>query len=125
MNTITATARRWEHGWELWLDGEAATQVSTLDQAPAQIRDYLDTVDPGVDHAGWQVVVTPELGELGERVRAARSATIAAAQAQEDAARRAREVAKALREAGLSVTDSAAILGVSRGRVSQLVAAAQ
>lgn len=121
---IKASARRWEHGWELWIDGEAATQVTTLDNAPAQIRDYLDTIEPDVDHSGWEVVVTPELGELGERVRAARAATAAAAEAQEDAARRAREVARELREAGLSVTDAAAILGVSRGRVSQLVAAA-
>ncbi|MPM38582.1 hypothetical protein SDC9_85211 [bioreactor metagenome] len=34
---------------------------------------------------------------------------------------RSREVVRHLREAGHSVTDSAAILGVSRGRISQLV----
>jgi transcriptional regulator with XRE-family HTH domain len=37
------------------------------------------------------------------------------------AAAESREVAKALREdAGLSVTDSAVVMGVSRGRISQL-----
>lgn len=124
MNTVTAIAHRWEHGWELWLAGEPATQVSTLDQAPTQVRDYLDTIDPDIDHADWVVTVKAELGELGERVAAARAATAAAARAQEDAAKRAREVARELRAAGLSVTDSAVILGVSRGRVSQLVSAA-
>lgn len=120
---ITTTAHRWEHGWELWLDGEPATQVTTLDQAAQQVRDYLDTVDPDTDHSDWAVTIEPALGTLWEHVRAAREATAAAAQAQEDAARQAREVARELRAAGLSVTDSAAILGVSRGRVSQLVAA--
>lgn len=119
---ITATAHKWDGGWELWLDGEAATQVTTLDKAEQQVRDYLDTVEPDVDHNDWTVTVVAELGELGERVRAARSATVAAASAQEAAAKASREVARDLREAGLSVTDSAVILGVSRGRVSQLVA---
>jgi len=37
------------------------------------------------------------------------------------AAAESREVAKALREdAGLSVTDAAVVMGVSRGRISQL-----
>jgi len=121
MSTISVTAVRWERGWELWLDGEPATQVTTLDQAVQQVRDYLDTVDPDVDHADWEVTISPDLGELGEHVKAARAATAEAARAQEDAARRAREVARELRAAGLSVTDSAVILGVSRGRVSQLV----
>lgn len=122
MTTVTAIARRWEHGWELILDDEGATQVRTLDKAADQVRDYLDTLDPDVDHSGWNVNIVPELGELGERVREARTATAAAVKAQEEAAQSAREVARALRAAGLSVTDSAAILGVSRGRVSQLVA---
>ncbi len=119
---ITAQARRWAHGWELWLDGEASTQVATLDKAAQQVRDYLDTVDPDVDHSDWTIDVTADLGGIEDQVREARAATRAAADAQEIAAVRSREVARQLREAGLSVTDSAAILGVSRGRVSQLTA---
>lgn len=122
MNTITATAHRWDHGWELWLDDEAATQVTTLDKAEAQVRDYLDTIDPDVDHRDWAVTIVPDLGDLSDRVRRARAATAAASEAQAEAAAQAREVARALRAAGLSVTDAAAVLGVSRGRVSQLVA---
>jgi DNA-directed RNA polymerase specialized sigma24 family protein len=123
MKSITVTAHRWEHGWELWINDEPATQVTTLDQARQQVIDYLDTIGPAIDHSDWMVLVDADLGELSEHVKAARQATADAARAQEDAARRAREVARELREAGLSVTDSAAILGVSRGRVSQLVSA--
>lgn len=122
MTHINVTARRWEHGWELILGEDDATQVRTLDKAPQQVRDYLDTLDPDTDHSEWDIVVTPDLGSLGDRVRAVRDATAAAARAQEEAAAQAREVARALRAEGLSVTDSAAVLGVSRGRVSQLVA---
>jgi len=53
--TITATAHRWEHGWELWIDGEPATQVASLDRAAQQVRDYLDTVEPATDHSRWEV----------------------------------------------------------------------
>lgn len=120
MNT-TVTAQQWEHGWELSLDGEVITQVSTLDKAEQQVRDYLDTVDPDTDHRDWVVAVEPRLGELWARVNAARHSTLRAQEFQEEAARDSRAVARELREAGISVTDSAAILGVSRGRVSQLV----
>lgn len=119
---ISATAKRWEHGWEILLDGEAVTQSTTLEKAADQLRDYLDTIDPEVDHSDWTLNIIPDLGQLSARVRDARVATAAAAQAQEEAARRSREVAQELRKAGLSVADSAAVLGVSRGRVSQLVA---
>ena len=118
---ITVTAHRWEHGWELWIDGEPATQVTTLDKAAQQVRDYLDTIDSDVDHSDWTVSVIPEIGDLGQEVTAAREATAKAAVASCDAAAQSRAAARHLREAGISVTDAAAILGVSRGRVSQLV----
>ncbi len=121
MTDITVTARRWERGWELWIDDDHVTQSTTLADAEQQVRDYLDTDDPDVDHADWAIRVVPELGSLGDDVAAARAATDEAAAAVQDAARRSREVARRLRGAGFSVTDSAAILGVSRGRVSQLV----
>ncbi|KJQ54223.1 antitoxin HicB [Microbacterium sp. SA39] len=118
---ITVTARKWEHGWELWLDGEAATQVATLDKAEQQVRDYLDTEEPEVDHSTWSVTVVPDIGALGDEVVAARIAREKAIAASETAASESRRVVRHLREAGFSVTDSAAILGVSRGRISQLV----
>src|SRR3546814_790428 len=42
--TYTARAVRWEHGWELHIEGEGVTQVRTLDKATDQIRDYLETM---------------------------------------------------------------------------------
>lgn len=57
---ITVVAHRWERGWELWLDGEPATQVDDLRRAESQVRDYLDTVNPHVDHSRWRVTVLRE-----------------------------------------------------------------
>lgn len=118
---MNITAHRWSGGWELHLNGEPITQVRTLAKAEQQVRDYLDTVEPEVDHSALPITVIPELGALGDKVAAAREATAAAAAAVGAAAKRSRATAQALHDAGFSVTDSAAILGVSRGRVSQLV----
>lgn len=120
MTEVTITAKRWSGGWELWNDGEIWTQVARLDHADQQVRDYLDTVEGGVDHADVVVTIIPEIGDLANEVRAAREATRQAAAATETAAAAAREVVRKLRRAGFSVSDSSAILGVSRGRVSQL-----
>ena len=118
---IDVTARRWEHGWELHMNGEVVTQVSKLVKAEQQVRDYLDSVEPDIDHSFLPIRVIPDLGPLGDQVVAARAATEQAAAASVSAARQSREVVRLLRQAGLSVADSAAILGVSRGRISQLV----
>lgn len=117
---IIITAHRWDGGWELHQDGEAITQVTTLDKAVNQVRDYLDTVEPDVDHSAWTVEVRADLGPLTDEVEAARAATEAATAAAVSAAKQSRDAVRHLRDAGLSVTDSAVILGVSRGRVSQL-----
>jgi uncharacterized protein YhdP len=37
----TVTAKRWDHGWELHIDGEGVTQTRTLANAGQQVRDYL------------------------------------------------------------------------------------
>ncbi len=120
MTSITATARRWEHGWEIEIDADHHTQTATLDKAEQQVRDYLDTEDPGMSHDGWEITIIPELGSLGDQVIAARRATEDAISASIQAARRSREIVRRLRDSGYSVTDTAAILGISRGRVSQL-----
>jgi hypothetical protein len=57
--SITVTARNWKLGWELILDDHNATQVRTLAQADAQVRDYLDTVAPDIDHTGWRFTSCP------------------------------------------------------------------
>ncbi|MGJ9411339.1 sigma factor-like helix-turn-helix DNA-binding protein [Aeromicrobium sp. CF4.19] len=117
-------ARRWAEGWELHIDGEGVTQVRTLDKARDQVRSYLETLhDRDVTDAVISIV--PQLDGLEAEVTAARAAADAAAAAQLAAAREIRTVAFRLRTEGLSVTDMAAILGVSRGRVSQLLHGAE
>lgn len=120
MDAITVTARRWERGWELEIDPDNITQVRSLDKAAQQVRDYLDTLDPSTDHSGVEVELRPDLGPLSERVNAARAATREAAEHQAAAARETRTVVAALRAEHYSGNDIAAMLGVSKGRVSQL-----
>jgi hypothetical protein len=121
MTELIVRARRWERGWELWLDDDHVTQSTTLADAEQEVRDYLDTDQNDVDHSDWTITIVPELGQLGHEVAAARRATESAAAASIDAARQSRLLARRLREAGYSVTDAAVIMGVSRGRISQLV----
>lgn len=119
--TYRVEARRWSGGWELHIADEGVTQVRTLADARAQVIDYLETMHDG-DFSNVEVEVMPDLDGLEVEVVDARREVVAAARAQEAAAAHSREVAKKLRASGLSVTDTAAVLGVSRGRVSQLVA---
>jgi hypothetical protein len=117
--TYNVTARRWKHGWELHIDGVGVTQSRTLDTAEQMVRDYIETLtdkDVGAD----EVVIVPELGALDRRVAAVREQLASADRRQQEASRAYRALAADLRAAGLSVSDTAAILGVSRGRVSQL-----
>ena len=120
MNTVTVVASKWDGGWELEIDRGHHTQVRTLDRARQQVIDYMDTTWPEVDHSGWSVLVVPDMPEWAT-VEAARKATREAADATVRAADLSREAARSLRERGLSVTDTAAVMGISRGRVSQLV----
>jgi DNA-directed RNA polymerase specialized sigma24 family protein len=108
-------------GWDLIIDDDNATSTRYLSDATDQVRDYLDTLDPGTDHSTVQVDVVPEIGDLSDQITESREATAAAAAAQADAAAQIRRVARRLRDEGFSVTDSATLLGVSRGRVSQLL----
>ena len=78
-------------------------------------------MDESVDHADVDITIIPEIGALADEVAQAREATRGAAEATELAARQSRAAAQHLRAAGYSVSDSAVIMGVSRGRVSQLV----
>lgn len=117
--TYTVTAKRWKHGWELHVDGIGVTQSKTLATAEQMVRDYIETLTDQ-DVSGADVVITPELGALGKKVKTVRAQVDAAERAQRDAAQAKRQLADDLRSAGLSVSDTAAILGVSRGRVSQL-----
>lgn len=121
VDKVTVIARRWSGGWELIIDDDNATAVRTLARATEQVRDYLDTVEPGVDHAEVDVDIVADIGPVSGQIAHARKQTAAAAQAQLDAANRSRRVARALHDAGLSLADGAVLLGVSKGRMAQLV----
>ncbi|MGY5766465.1 antitoxin HicB [Brachybacterium sp. DNPG3] len=120
MTTITATATRWEHGWELAIDDEVVTQSRTLAAAPQQIRDYLDTIDEDTDHSGWTITLTPGLDDFADRIRRARRSSRDAARAQACAAQEMRELVEDLKRAEFRDADIAAFLDVSRGRVHQI-----
>ncbi|MDQ1074836.1 MULTISPECIES: antitoxin HicB [Microbacterium] len=121
MTMIDVTATRWDGGWELAIDGDPVTQVRTLDRAEQQVRDYLDTLAPDVDHSDVRVNLIPDLGTgVSVRVREAREATAAAQERQVAAARQARTVVRELRAHGVTVSDAAVLLGVSPARISQL-----
>lgn len=121
MTRIDVIATRWDGGWELAIDGDPVTQVRTLDRAEQQVRDYLDTLDPDVDHEDVHVNLIPDLGAgVSVRVKEAREATAAAQERQIAAARQARTVVRELRAHGVTVSDAAVLLGVSPARISQL-----
>jgi len=102
------------------MDDGRVTHVRTLDQAERQVRAFLDEQEPGIDHSAVDIDVTPLLGDALVRVREAQAAAEAAQTATVNAARLMRGAVRELRHQGLSVTDIAHLLGVSRGRVSQI-----
>ena len=52
---VVVHARARSGGWELVLDDEQATQVNELDFAEQQVRDFLDTLEPDLDHSDVDV----------------------------------------------------------------------
>ena len=65
MTSIIVTAQRWESklggGWELLNGDHAMTQVRRLSDARQQVIDYLDTIDPDVDHRDWDITIIPAI----------------------------------------------------------------
>lgn len=118
-SVYTVRAVKWDGGWELHIDGEGETQVRTLEKADQQVRNYLETVHEA-DFSGAEVNVLPDLNGLEAEIIETRNEIRDAAAAQERAAKHSRDLVRRLREQGLSVADTAAVLGVTRGRVSQL-----
>ncbi|MGH3321609.1 MAG: hypothetical protein ACRDN9_15835 [Streptosporangiaceae bacterium] len=121
----TVTAKRWAHGWELHIRDDQSghigvTQSRTLEGADRMVRDYIESL---TDHDATddEVTIRPDLGGLEERAAEARARVEEVQRKNREVAADSRSVAHELRDAGLSVTDTAVILGVSRGRASQLV----
>lgn len=120
MTAHTVSAIPWANGWELHIEGEGVTQTRTLEHAARQVRDYLATVHGG-DYSDAEIIVEPGIRQR-ELVEAAKEHAKMAADMQARASREMREAAQQLRRDGYSMTDAATLLGVSRGRVSQLIA---
>ena len=60
--TVTVSATMWKFGWELEIDQSHHIQVRSLANAVREVRDYLDTIDPDVDHSGWEITVVSRVG---------------------------------------------------------------
>jgi hypothetical protein len=58
VSTYTVRARRWEHGWELHIDGVGVTQSRDLDGAEQTVRAYLESLT-GQDISDDSVVIQP------------------------------------------------------------------
>lgn len=115
-------AKHWEKGWELHIADVGVTQVRLLGDAPRQAADYIETLlDVEVDPK--DITVEPQLIERALVVEAhkARKEVRDAEMRLAKAAARQRQVARALRrDEHLSVSDTATVMEISRGRVSQL-----
>jgi DNA-directed RNA polymerase specialized sigma24 family protein len=121
VKTYHVRAKRWEHGWELHIEGVGVTQSRTLWGAEEMARDLISRRE-GLPGDAFTATVTPEIGDgLDEESRAAREAVSAADRAQRQAAAQSRTAARRLRQAGLSGRDIAKVLNVSPQRVSQLL----
>jgi hypothetical protein len=117
--TYQVRAKRWAQGWELHIRDVGVTQVRSLARADQQVRDYLESL-LDIDASMVEVRIVPDLGGLEKLVDPARRRTRAAEEAQRAAAENAREVVRKLRRSGLSVDETAALMGFSPGRVSQM-----
>ena len=96
------------------------TQCRTLAQAEQQVRDCFETLqDRHFDTAAVRISV--DLKGIEDDIEAVKAETKSAADAQIQAGAHRREVARRLRAEGISVSDIASLLGVSRGRVSQIL----
>ena len=120
MTHYDVRAQRWKHGWELHVDGVGVTQSRTLETAEQQVLDFVESL-LGVDASGDTVAVHADLGAIGTRLARARAKSERAQVLQREAAAASRASVHELREAGVSVSDIATLMQVSRGRVSQLL----
>lgn len=120
--TYKVDAKRWEHGWELHVDGVGVTQSKSLHSARRVAREYISLVEGIIDESTIDVEIRPQIDDaLGQEVIAARKAVHDLGERQRAVAALSRAAAKDLAESGLSGADIAVVLDVSPQRVSQLL----
>lgn len=123
--SYTVTAKRWKGGWELHIDGVGVTQSRNLAAAEKIVRDYIATIRD-LDDVTDDITIVPELDPATKaKIRKVKERQRKVEREMREAAAESRRVVHELRSRGLSVTDVAAVLDVSRGRVSQLDATAR
>jgi transcriptional regulator with XRE-family HTH domain len=121
-NTYKVDARRWEHGWELHVEGVGVTQSKSLHSAARMAREYISLIEGISDESTIDVEILPKIDNaLGKEVIAARKAVHELAERQREVAALSRAAAKDLAGSGLSGADIAVVLDVSPQRVSQLL----
>ena len=120
--TYAVDATRWEHGWELHVQGVGVTQSKSLHSASRIAREYISLVEGISDESTIDVEIRPQIDTaLGDEVIAARKAVHELAERQREVAALSRAAAKDLALSGLSGADIAVVLDVSPQRVSQLL----
>jgi len=120
VSAYNVQAVKWEHGWELHVENVGVTQCRTLATAVQQVRDFVATMGD-IDADDAKVRLSVAIGGVEKDVERARRMTAEAIEKQHQAAAESRRVARELRHAGLSVADTAAVMDISKGRVSQLI----
>jgi hypothetical protein len=119
MSAYTATATREGRWWVIDVDGVGVTQSRTLAEAHTWAQGLVEAV---TGEAGADVTVTPSLPDgTIDRVRNAQTVIARADAELRGAADEIREATRSMLRTGMSQKDVAAILGVSRQRVSQLL----
>ncbi len=116
-----ARAVRWEHGWELHVAYVGITQVRTLGNAEQQVRDLVQTMVPDAVMSADDIQIVVSLDGEDLDVTEVRALNQQVQRDLREAAHQSRALVRNLRGHGVSVSDSAALLGVSRGRISQLL----
>jgi hypothetical protein len=120
--TYVVEAKRWEHGWELHVEGVGVTQSKSLGSAARMAREYISLVETISDESMIDVEIRPKIdAALGKEVTAARKAVSNLLDRQREAAALSRAAAKHLADSGLSGVDIAVVLDLSPQRVSQLL----
>ena len=114
-----ATATREGKWWVVDVEGVGVTQGRTADEARIMAAGLVEAVleidEPTVE-IEFAVRAVP-----GQKIKNVRRLIERANAAQQEAAKASRLVAAELHEAGLSGRDTAAVMGVSPQRVSQLL----
>lgn len=105
MTTYQVTAKRWELGWELPVDGLGVTQSRTLANAEHMVRDFIACdLDLDLDENSFDLTITPELDDpnLMAEPESARETQREVEHARHEAAERTRQAVRVLKAAGSS-----------------------